>query len=146
MGDKPFGHEIEKAEPAIIRERRLAEEAKSKKAKERQDQVDEHQAELAKTGYVYFKPADLKLLQNRVVVHPTVLLSVADHFARAAHGTNKRVVGVLLAEAHADGLHITNTFGVPFEEDPKDPTVWYLDHRYLERMCIMFKKVTTEIR
>jgi hypothetical protein len=30
---------------------------------------------------------------------------------------------------------------VPFEEDPKDSTVWFLDHDYLEAMFLMYKKV-----
>jgi hypothetical protein len=33
-----------------------------------------------------------------VVVHPTVLLSVVDHYNRIAKDTKKRVVGVLLGE------------------------------------------------
>jgi len=30
---------------------------------------------------------------------------------------------------------------VPFEEDERDPTVWFLDHNYVESMNDMFKKV-----
>ena len=30
---------------------------------------------------------------------------------------------------------------VPFDEDDKDASVWYLDHDYLENMSAMFKKV-----
>lgn len=30
---------------------------------------------------------------------------------------------------------------VPFDEDEKDPSVWFLDHDYLENMYGMFKKV-----
>jgi 26S proteasome regulatory subunit N8 len=30
---------------------------------------------------------------------------------------------------------------VPFEEDDKDPSIWFLDHSYLENMFRMFKKV-----
>lgn len=30
---------------------------------------------------------------------------------------------------------------VPFEEDEKDPSVWFLDHNYVEGMNDMFKKV-----
>lgn len=32
-------------------------------------------------------------------------------------------------------------FVVPFDEDEKDPSVWFLDHDYLENMYGMFKKV-----
>lgn len=30
---------------------------------------------------------------------------------------------------------------MPFEEDAKDPSVWFLDHNYVESMNDMFKKV-----
>ena len=30
---------------------------------------------------------------------------------------------------------------MPFEEDEKDPSVWFLDHNYIESMNDMFKKV-----
>lgn len=30
---------------------------------------------------------------------------------------------------------------MPFEEDEKDPSVWFLDHNYIESMNEMFKKV-----
>jgi hypothetical protein len=30
---------------------------------------------------------------------------------------------------------------VPFEEDEKDPSVWFLDHNYVEAMNDMFRKV-----
>lgn len=33
---------------------------------------------------------------------------------------------------------------VPFDEDDKDDTVWFLDHDYLENMYGMFKKVNGE--
>lgn len=33
---------------------------------------------------------------------------------------------------------------VPFEEDDKDPGIWFLDHSYLENMYRMFKKVNGE--
>lgn len=35
---------------------------------------------------------------------------------------------------------------VPFEEDEKDPTIWFLDHSYLESMFHMFKKVNAKER
>lgn len=34
---------------------------------------------------------------------------------------------------------------VPFDEDDKDKTVWFLDHDYLENMYAMFKKVNGKI-
>ena len=36
---------------------------------------------------------------------------------------------------------LTVAFSVPFEEDDKDPSVWFLDHNYVESMNDMFKKV-----
>ena len=30
---------------------------------------------------------------------------------------------------------------VPFEEDDKDPSVWFLDHNFVESMSDMFKKI-----
>lgn len=33
---------------------------------------------------------------------------------------------------------------MPFEEDDKDPSIWFLDHSYLENMFRMFKKVNGE--
>ena len=34
---------------------------------------------------------------------------------------------------------------VPFDEDDKDRSVWFLDHDYLENMYHMFKKVNGEL-
>lgn len=83
------------------------------------------------------------LTKKVVVVHPIVLLSVVDHYHRVAQGTSRRVVGCILGEAVGDEWHATNSFGIPFEEDPKDPSVWFLDQGYLEQLFIMFKKVNT---
>lgn len=33
------------------------------------------------------------------------------------------------------------SFPVPFDEDDRDDSVWFLDHDYLENMYGMFKKV-----
>jgi len=38
-------------------------------------------------------------------------------------------------------LDISNSFAVPFDEDVRDRSVWFLDHDYLENMATMFKKV-----
>ncbi|KAL5568496.1 hypothetical protein UlMin_025071, partial [Ulmus minor] len=62
---------------------------------------------------------------EKVRVHPLVLLSVVDHHNKVAKDTRKRVVGVLL---------------VPFEEDEKDLSIWFLDHNYHESMFSMFKR------
>merc|ERR1712158_143342 len=62
-------------------------------------------------------------------------------------GNQKRVVGVLLGSwASKNELDVSNSFAVPFDEDEKDNTVWYLDHQYLEQMYSMFKKVNAKER
>nr|SVE71148.1 EOG090X08WI [Daphnia similis]SVE71780.1 EOG090X08WI [Daphnia similis]SVE72406.1 EOG090X08WI [Daphnia similis] len=83
---------------------------------------------------------------KNVVVHPLVLLSVVDHFTRMSKiGNQKRVVGVLLGALRNKGvLDVSNSFAVPFDEDDKDKSVWFLDHDYLENMSTMFKKVNAK--
>ena len=44
----------------------------------------------------------------------------------------------------ANTVNVTNSFAIPFEEDDKDPTIWFVDHNYLESMFAMFKKVNGE--
>ncbi|CAG0888220.1 unnamed protein product [Darwinula stevensoni] len=87
--------------------------------------------------------ASQELAVTKVVVHPLVLLSVVDHFNRMGKiGNQKRVVGVLLGSWRGKGLvDISNSFAVPFDEDDRDKSVWFLDHDYLENMYNMFKKV-----
>ncbi|KAG0171488.1 proteasome regulatory particle subunit [Apophysomyces sp. BC1034] len=79
-----------------------------------------------------------------VNVHPLVLLSVTDHYNRVAKDTRKRVVGVLLGQQKGKTVNVANSFAVPFEEDEKDPSVWFLDHNYVEAMNDMFKKVNAK--
>jgi len=95
----------------------------------------------------------VKTIQNprdvieKVVVHPLVLLSVVDHFNRMSKvGNQKRVVGVLLGSIRNKILDVANSFALPFDEDEKDPSVWYMDHDYLENMSGMFKKVNAKER
>jgi len=84
---------------------------------------------------------------DKVVVHPLVLLSVVDHFNRMSKvGNQKRVAGVLLGSIRNKVLDVANSFAVPFDEDDKDPSVWYLDHDYLDTMAAMFKKVNAKER
>lgn len=105
---------------------------------------------------------------EKVVLHPLVLLSVVDHYNRVAKDTRKRVLGVLLGDTHKGQVDVTNSFAgdcwlgtgptptcssrhcpincfccsvVPFEEDDQDPSIWFLDHSYMEQMFRMFKKV-----
>jgi len=81
-----------------------------------------------------------------VTIHPLVLLSAADHYHRVARGTRKRVVGMLLGGVHRGRVDATNSFAVPFEEDSRNPAVFYLDHNYLESMLHMFRKVNAKER
>ena len=37
-------------------------------------------------------------------------------------------------------------FVVPFEEDDKDPSIWFLDHNYHESMFHMFKRINGKLR
>ncbi|XP_033117304.1 26S proteasome non-ATPase regulatory subunit 7-like [Anneissia japonica] len=79
---------------------------------------------------------------SKVVVHPLVLLSVVDHFNRMGKvGNQRRVVGALLGSNRGGVLDVANSFAVPFDEDDKDSSVWFIDHDYLESMYAMFKKV-----
>jgi len=73
-------------------------------------------------------------------------LSVVDHYNRVAKDSKRRVVGVLLGESYHGRVDVTNSFAVPFEEDPRDPTVWFLDSDHLEAMFLMFKKVNASER
>lgn len=85
--------------------------------------------------------APLHSLPTSVAVHPLVLLSVVDHYTRSCKDANKRAVGILLGHVSKGKVHCTNSFAVPFEEDERDPTVWFLDHNFLENMNEMFRKV-----
>lgn len=81
---------------------------------------------------------------DKVIVHPLVLLSVVDHYNRVAKGTKRRVVGILLGELSKGQVDVTNSYAVPFEEDARDPSIWFLDHNYHEEMYAMFKKVNAK--
>ncbi|KAJ1972408.1 proteasome regulatory particle subunit [Dimargaris xerosporica] len=83
---------------------------------------------------------------KQVIVHPLVLLSVVDHYNRVAKNTKKRVVGVLLGQADNDRVNVSNSFAVPFEEDDRGQSVWFLDHMYVETMRDMYKKVNAKER
>lgn len=58
----------------------------------------------------------------------------------------RRAVGVLLGQVVKGKVSCTNSFAVPFEEDEKDSSVWFLDHNYLENMIAMFRKVNARER
>lgn len=78
---------------------------------------------------------------KEVIVHPVVLLSVVDHYYRLAKETSRRVVGVLLGEYIDGKVDITNCYAIPFEEDPRDKKVWFVDHVFNEAMYEMHQKI-----
>lgn len=80
-------------------------------------------------------------LPEEVVTHPLVLLSIVDHYNRVAKDTSKRVVGILLGSTYHGKCDITNSFAVPFDEDLRNPGIWYLDHDFLDQMLTMFRKI-----
>ncbi|XP_057788913.1 26S proteasome non-ATPase regulatory subunit 7 homolog A isoform X1 [Salvia miltiorrhiza] len=81
---------------------------------------------------------------DKVVVHPLVLLSIVDHYNRVARDTRKRVVGVLLGSSYKGTVDVTNSYAVPFEEDDRDPSIWFLDHNYHESMFSMFRRINAK--
>jgi 26S proteasome regulatory subunit N8 len=88
-------------------------------------------------------------LGTEVQVHPLVLLSAVDHFGRMNKQTekSKRVVGVLLGSVNKDGVvDVSNSFAVPFEEDPKAKAVWFLDTNFAGEMYRMFRKVWSKAK
>lgn len=78
-----------------------------------------------------------------VNVHPLTLLSVIDHHRRS-HAN--KVVGALLGTTHHSSLSMTNSFAVPFDQDPIDPRASFLDHNYMEAMVDLSKKVSAKER
>eukprot|EP00759_Apiculatamorpha_spiralis_P012766 PhF_6_TR19665/c0_g1_i1/m.28714/K03038/PSMD7, RPN8; 26S proteasome regulatory subunit N8 len=85
---------------------------------------------------------------TEVKIHPLVLLSAVDHYVRINNKVSggKRVIGILLGQRTKDTLDINNCYAVPFEEDPTDPNVWFIDCNYLQDMFFMFKKVWSKTR
>lgn len=89
----------------------------------------------------------------RVDVHPLVLLSLVDHYARVnTKATQKRrVAGLLLGRykrlpGGTQLLDINNSFAVPFDEDPRNPDVWFVDTNYAEEMFNMFRRVLPRVQ
>ena len=81
---------------------------------------------------------------NIVVVHPTVLLSVVDHYNRLAKDSKRRVIGTLMGEYGDNGvLEVTNCYAVPFEEDKDEPSIWFFDHIYHEQMFNMMRRINS---
>jgi len=91
-------------------------------------------------------PSSAQGVHQKVVVHPIVLLSAVDHYNRVAKNTKKRVVGMLLGSSEKGTLDVTSSYAVPFEEDERDPSIWFLDHSFHEQMFAMCKKVNARER
>ncbi|PPD71015.1 hypothetical protein GOBAR_DD32104 [Gossypium barbadense] len=99
---------------------------------------------------------------EKVIVHPLVLLSIVDNYNRVAKDTRERVIGVLLGTSFKGTVDVSPTAmqitsfeikfwvlgfyfkDVPFEEDEKDPSIWFLDHNYHESMFSMFKRINAK--
>jgi 26S proteasome regulatory subunit N8 len=105
------------------------------------------------------KKADVTASNNfvptagRVEVHPLVLLSLVDHYARMNTSAlqKKRVAGLLLGRYVRDHtgmqtLDINNSFAVPFDEDPQDADVWFFDTNYAQEMFTMHKRVLPKVK
>lgn len=90
--------------------------------------------------------SELSFLSKTVTVSPLVLLSVVDHYNRVAKDSKKRVVGVILGENTSDVIRVTNSYAIPFEEDEKNPSVWFLDHNFIESMGDMYQKINAKER
>jgi 26S proteasome regulatory subunit N8 len=54
------------------------------------------------------------------------------------------VVGVLLGEYNKSQLDVTNCYALPFEEDPRESNIWFVDHLFHETMYSMFKKINAK--
>ncbi|KAK6197409.1 maintenance of mitochondrial structure and function-domain-containing protein [Scheffersomyces amazonensis] len=87
---------------------------------------------------------EVTFLSKTVTVSPLVLLSVVDHFNRVAKDSKKRVVGVILGDNSSDIIRVTNSYAIPFEEDDRNPNVWFLDHNFIDSMGEMFKKINAK--
>ncbi|GKT33147.1 hypothetical protein ADUPG1_007147, partial [Aduncisulcus paluster] len=79
-------------------------------------------------------------------IHPTVLITIQDHFRRIRGSTKKRAVGILLGRFFGGVLDVTNCFSIPFDESRSSSDVWYVDVDYTREMYAMFKKVNVKER
>ncbi|SCW03322.1 LAFE_0G07866g1_1 [Lachancea fermentati] len=86
----------------------------------------------------------MSINHEQVTVAPLVLLSVLDHYNRTNTPEGKRCVGVILGDSSTSTIRVTNSFALPFEEDEKNPEVWFLDHNYIESMNEMCKKINAK--
>jgi 26S proteasome regulatory subunit N8 len=83
----------------------------------------------------------------RVAVHPIVLLSIADHHNRVVQSVqNKRVMGILLGDEFRGQVNVVQSFAVPFEEEPSDPKIFFVDTNFIDDMYELHRKVTLKER
>lgn len=59
-------------------------------------------------------PLTPSAVPEQVLVHPLVLLSVVDHYRRAALAPGKRVLGVLLGYWTGKTVNVTNSYACNF--------------------------------
>jgi 26S proteasome regulatory subunit N8 len=84
---------------------------------------------------------------TNVAVHPIVLLSIADHHSRVVQSVQKkRVIGILLGDEFRGQVNVVQCFAVPFEEDPADSKVWFVDTNFIDDMYDLHRKVTLKER
>jgi 26S proteasome regulatory subunit N8 len=55
---------------------------------------------------------------------------------------NRRVMGILLGDEYKGQVNVLQCFAIPFEEEPADPTVWFVDTNFIDDMYGLHRKVT----
>ncbi|ONK76832.1 uncharacterized protein A4U43_C02F290 [Asparagus officinalis] len=84
---------------------------------------------------------------EKVIVHPLVLLSIVDNYNRGGPRHRKQAVIRRSLGSSFQGtvdVHQQPTQTLPFEEDEKVPSIWFLDHNYHESMFSMFKRINAK--
>ena len=75
-----------------------------------------------------------------------IVLLQDEHERAVGNKKNKRAMGVMLGENKGGVYEITNSYAIPFDEDPGQSGVFFLDHNYHEAMFSMFKKINIKER
>ncbi len=78
------------------------------------------------------------MLFKNVSISPLVLVSVVDHYKRLS---TPRVVGILLGATSQNGVSVTNSFAIPFEESVEGI---FIDTSYLQNMFDLYYKVNAK--
>ncbi len=78
-------------------------------------------------------------------IAPLVVMSIVGHHKRVAlRFKSQRVVGVLLGintVGSGNETHVTISFAIPFDEDPRDPSIWFSDPIYQAKLAYMMRKI-----